>query len=93
MGWIMIITFSMVLRNLDEIISSPTGQPYIQVFYDVTQSYAGASVLSALVIVMAMFCNLSTQLRPPDSCLLSLAIAAFLLHDGSPTYRPAGLCP
>ena len=59
MGWIMIITFCMVLGDLDEVIASPTGQPYIQVFYNVTQSYVGASVLSALVIVMAMFCNLS----------------------------------
>lgn len=59
MGWIIIITFCMTLGNMDEVISTPTGQPYIQVFYNATQSYAGASVLSAVVIFMAMFCNLS----------------------------------
>ncbi|KAK5207732.1 hypothetical protein LTR99_010850 [Exophiala xenobiotica] len=59
MGWIILITFSFVLGNLDDVISSPTGQPYIAVFYTATESYAGASVLSALVIFMAIFCNLS----------------------------------
>jgi amino acid transporter len=59
MGWIILITFCFVLGNVDDVIGSPTGQPYIAVFYTATQSYAGASVLSALVIFMAMFCNLS----------------------------------
>ncbi|KAK5023718.1 hypothetical protein LTS07_009226 [Exophiala sideris] len=59
MGWIILITFCFVMGNLDDVIDSPTGQPYIQVFYTATQSYAGASVLSALVIFMAIFCNLS----------------------------------
>lgn len=58
-GWIIIITFCFTLGNLDDVISTPTGQPYIFVFYQATESYAGASVLSALVIFMAMFCNLS----------------------------------
>lgn len=59
MGWIILITFSFVLGNLDDVIDSATGQPYIQVFYNATNSFAGASVLSALVIFMAIFCNLS----------------------------------
>ncbi|OAL31186.1 hypothetical protein AYO22_01219 [Fonsecaea multimorphosa] len=59
MGWIILITFCFTLGNLDDVIDSPTGQPYIAVFYNATQSYAGASVLSALVIFMAIFCNLS----------------------------------
>ncbi|RVX74884.1 hypothetical protein B0A52_01161 [Exophiala mesophila] len=58
-GWVMLITFCFTLGNLDDVISTPTGQPYIFVFYQATESYAGASVLSALVIFMAMFCNLS----------------------------------
>lgn len=59
MGWIILISFCMTMGNLDDVIATPTGQPYIYVFYYATQSYAGASVLSALVIFMAMFCNLS----------------------------------
>ncbi|EXJ73243.1 uncharacterized protein A1O5_03003 [Cladophialophora psammophila CBS 110553] len=59
MGWIILITFCFTLGSLDDAIDSPTGQPYIAVFYNATQSFAGASVLSALVIFMAIFCNLS----------------------------------
>lgn len=59
MGFVMIITFCMVLGNLDDVINSPTGQPFIAVFYQATQSYAGTNVLSALVIFQQIFCNLS----------------------------------
>lgn len=31
MGWVMIITFCFCLGNLDEVLDSPTGYPYIQV--------------------------------------------------------------
>lgn len=31
MGWVMIITFCFALGNLDEVLASPTGYPYIQV--------------------------------------------------------------
>jgi choline transport protein len=59
LGFVLIITFCMTLGDVNDVISTPTGQPYIQVFYNATQSHVGASVLSALVIFMAMFCNLS----------------------------------
>ena len=81
MGWIMIITFCMVLGNLDDVIATPTGQPYIAVFYNVTQSYVGASVLSALVIVMAMFCNLSI------TATASRQLFAFARDQGVPYAR------
>lgn len=89
MGWIILITFCMVLGNLDEAISTPTGQPYIAVFYNVTQSYVGASVLSALVIVMAMFCNLSI------TATASRQLFAFARDQGVPfasffAYVPPG---
>lgn len=62
MGWIILISFCFVLGNIDDVISSPTGQPYIAVFYTVTESYVGASVLSALIITLAIFCHLSQPL-------------------------------
>ncbi|RMD44987.1 hypothetical protein DV735_g109, partial [Chaetothyriales sp. CBS 134920] len=89
MGWVIVITFCMVLGSLDDVISSPTGQPYIQVFYNVTESYAGASVLSALVIVMAIFCNLSI------TATASRQLFAFARDQGVPfakwfAYIPEG---
>jgi choline transport protein len=59
MGWIILISFCFTLGNIDDVIASPTGQPYIAVFYTVTESYVGASVLSALIITLAVFCHLS----------------------------------
>lgn len=38
MGFTIIVTFCMVLGNLDDVIATPTFQPYIAVFYNVTQS-------------------------------------------------------
>lgn len=55
----MLITFCMVLGSLDDAIATPTKQAYLYVFYNVTGSVAGASVMGALVITMAIFCNLS----------------------------------
>jgi choline transport protein len=81
MGWIILITFCMTLGDLDTVIDSPTFQPYIQVFYDATQSYAGASVLSALVISMAVFCNLSI------TATASRQLFAFARDQGVPGAR------
>jgi amino acid transporter len=58
-GWIMLITFCCVLGSLDDALASPTKQAYLYVFYNSTKSVAGASVMGALVITMAIFCNLS----------------------------------
>ncbi|KAF2728388.1 amino acid transporter [Polyplosphaeria fusca] len=58
-GWIMLITFCCVLGSLDDAIESPTKQAYLYVFYNATKSVAGASAMGALVITMAIFCNLS----------------------------------
>lgn len=66
MGWIILISFCFTLGNIDDVINSPTGQPYIAVFYTVTENYIGASVLSALIITLAIFCHLST-LSPPSN--------------------------
>lgn len=59
MGFVMLITFCMVIGSLDDALASPTKQAYLYVFYNSTQSVAGASVMGALVISMAIFCNLS----------------------------------
>lgn len=58
-GWVMLITFCCVLGSIDDALASPTKQAYLYVFYNSTKSVAGASVMGALVITMAVFCNLS----------------------------------
>ena len=60
LGFIMIITFCMVLGpSLDDIIFSPTLQPFIAVFYQATQNLHATNGMSALIIFMGMFCNTS----------------------------------
>lgn len=58
-GWVMLITFCMTIGSLDDALATPTKQPYLYVFWNATKSVRGASVMGALVIAMAIFCNLS----------------------------------
>lgn len=60
LGWVMTITFCFCLGDLSSILESPTGYPFIQVFYNSTGSYAGASVLTALIIVNITSACIST---------------------------------
>lgn len=55
LGFLMLITFCFCLGDVESIISSPTGFPHIQVLYNATQSTAGATVLSCITVVMAIF--------------------------------------
>jgi choline transport protein len=56
---IMAITFCFTLGDLDAALASPTKQPYMYLFYSSTGSVAAASVLSAIVILVTIFCNIS----------------------------------
>lgn len=60
LGWIMTITYCFCLGNLAEVTFSPTGYPFIQVFYNTTKSHAGASILTALVIINITSACIST---------------------------------
>ena len=51
LGFVMAITLSFTLGDVESILSSPTGYPFIQLFYNTTGSLAGASVLVVIVIL------------------------------------------
>jgi choline transport protein len=55
MGFLMLVTVCFCLGDVESIISSKTGFPHIQVFYNATGSLAGASALTAITTVMAIF--------------------------------------
>ena len=59
MGLLMAITMCFCLGDLSELVDSPTGYPFIQVFYNVTQSYAATNILVAIVIVTLTACCVS----------------------------------
>lgn len=60
MGWIMVITFCFTLGNVGDILSSPTGYPFIQVFFNVTKSNVGTSIMTAILIVNITSACIST---------------------------------
>ncbi|CAK1358973.1 unnamed protein product [Cercospora beticola] len=51
LGFLMAVTMCFTLGDVDSILASKTGFPFIQVFYNVTQSYAGASILTLILIL------------------------------------------
>src|SRR5256714_10364467 len=55
----MAITFCFCLGSLDDAISTPTGYAFIEVFYVITKSHIGATLLSSLIIFLTIFINLS----------------------------------
>jgi choline transport protein len=60
LGFIMIITFCFCLGSVFDIIDTPTGYPFIQVFFNVTQSNAGTSIMTAILIVNITSACIST---------------------------------
>lgn len=55
LGFVAICTFVMVIGDLDEVLNSPTGYPFIQVFFNATHSKAGTSAMVAIFIIMIVF--------------------------------------
>jgi choline transport protein len=60
LGFIMVITFCFTLGSVFDIINTPTGYPFIQVFFNVTNSNAGTSVMTAIIIVNITSACIST---------------------------------
>ncbi|KAM6513953.1 hypothetical protein FALCPG4_015141 [Fusarium falciforme] len=58
-GWIMVITFCFCIGDLGEVITSPTGYPFMQVFYNSTQSASSATAMAVFIVAMTVFSNLT----------------------------------
>ncbi|KAI0126747.1 amino acid/polyamine transporter I [Xylariales sp. AK1849] len=58
-GWVMVITFCFCLGNLEDILASPTGYPFLQVFYNATRTTSGATAMGTFVVAMTCFANLT----------------------------------
>lgn len=52
LGYCIMLLFS--TGPLDTLLSTPTGFPFMQIFLDVTQSSAGATVMSLIIILIAI---------------------------------------
>lgn len=59
LAFLMSVTLIFTLGDLDSVLATVTGYPFIQVIYNATQSYAGTNVMVAIVIVMLTACAIS----------------------------------
>ena len=57
--FIVVVTLCFTLGDAASVLASPTGYPFIQVFYNATNSYAGTNVMTAIIIVMLSACAVS----------------------------------
>ncbi|OAA56905.1 Amino acid/polyamine transporter I [Cordyceps fumosorosea ARSEF 2679] len=55
MGWLTAITFCYCIGDLDQVLQTRTGYPFIQVIFNVTQSYPATNFLTSIVLLMATF--------------------------------------
>lgn len=54
MGLAMIIAMLYSATDVDAAINSPTGYPYIEIFYQATGSKGGTAAMTSLIIVMTL---------------------------------------
>lgn len=59
LAFLMCVTIVFRMGDVDSISSTITGYPFIQVFYNATQSYAGTNVMVAIIIVLLTVCCIS----------------------------------
>lgn len=59
MGFIMAITMCYCLGDVTEVLKTETGYPFIQVFYNATQSYAATNVMVTIIIITITACCVS----------------------------------
>lgn len=52
MALIMGATFVFCIGDINEVLETPTYEPFIQVFFNATQSYAGATVMTFIIMLM-----------------------------------------
>lgn len=58
-GFLMAITMIFTLGDIDDILNTATGQPFIQVFYNGTRSLVGTDIMVAIVIICLTSCCIS----------------------------------
>lgn len=55
-GFVMMITLLFNLGDVDTVLETATGYPFLQIFYDAVNNYAGATVMGAIVLALTWAC-------------------------------------
>lgn len=78
LGYIMLISYLICMGDVHEVMESPTGFAFIQVFFNSTGSHAGASVMTAILIILCMCGTIS------NVATASRQLFAFARDNGVP---------
>jgi amino acid transporter len=66
LGFLMVITLCFTLGDVTDILATRTGYPFIQIFYNATQSYTATNIMTSIVIVVftsAVISEIATSSR------------------------------
>lgn len=72
LGFVMLVTFCYTLGDLESDLSTPTGFPFIQVFYNATHSKGGATAMSCILVLSAA-ANAMTNMATASRQLFAFA--------------------
>lgn len=50
-GFLMLVTVCFTLGDIDDILATPTGYPFMQVFYNATESLPGTNTMTAIIVL------------------------------------------
>ncbi|WEW58032.1 hypothetical protein PRK78_003499 [Emydomyces testavorans] len=78
LGLMMVITFCYTVGNVESVLSTPTGYPFIQVFYNATLSKPGATAMTSIMITLSIFCGMTNM------ATASRQLFAFARDNGVP---------
>ncbi|KAF5868527.1 putative amino acid transporter protein [Botrytis fragariae] len=59
MAFFMILTLIFCIGDVDSILDSKTGEPFIQLLYNSTQSYTATNIMVTLIIILLLSCCVS----------------------------------
>jgi amino acid transporter len=52
LGFVMVVTLCFTVNDVNAVIATPTGYPFIQVFFNTTQSYTATNVMTTIIIAV-----------------------------------------
>ncbi|KAI7553141.1 amino acid transporter-like protein [Hortaea werneckii] len=59
LGLLVILTLAFCSGNIEEVLQTRTGEPFVQIFYNATGSKAASSVMVAIVMILLISCCFS----------------------------------
>jgi amino acid transporter len=78
LGFVMIITYCFCITDIEKAISSPTGYPFIEVFYQATGSKGATTAMTLIIVVLLIAAGISIL------ATASRQAFAFARDDGMP---------